>query len=51
MTINQKKIVEAPYIPPVVENAADAGAQEKVAKIYFSATDIPSIDEIGRAHV
>lgn len=44
MTINQKKIVEAPYIPPVVENAADAGAQEKVAKIYFSATDIPSID-------
>jgi hypothetical protein len=43
LTIHQKKIVEAPYVPPVVEGA-DQGDIEKVAKVYFSTEDIPSID-------
>jgi len=43
LTVNQKKIIEPPYTPPV-ESYADAGEKEKYFKVYYSSNEKPAID-------
>ncbi len=43
LTINAKKIVEAPYVPPKVEGA-DVGEVEKLSMVYYSTSSRPEID-------
>ena len=43
LTVNAKKVIEAPYLPPE-EAFADAGEQEKLFKVYYSGSNSPVID-------
>ena len=45
LTINAKKIVEAPYIPPKVEGA-DTGVKETLSKVYFAEKGTVNIDGV-----
>lgn len=44
LTVNQKKIIDPPYHPPVVENNFDAGENEKQINVYYSVDNKPVID-------
>lgn len=43
LTVNAKKIVEAPYVPAPVAGV-DLGEVETLSKVYFSKENVPTID-------
>ncbi len=43
LTVNAKKIVEAPYVPEPVQGF-DVGEIEKSVTVHYSTTDVPEID-------
>ncbi len=43
LTVNAKKIIEAPYVPEAVEGVQNVEV-EKIATAYFSEDDVPVID-------